>query len=137
MCLRWITSFWRHHGCYKYMFRIAEEYTKTIKTNPDEKYFFILAKIDFQNFEFFEIFKNQNFEKKNRNNQNSPKSKISKLCWHFRFLEISIFQICFLKILIFENFKKIRKFENPFSPRWKHNFRPDLFLLSWYILPHS
>ena len=37
------------------MFRIAEEYTKTIKTNP---------KIDFQIFDFFEIFKNQNFEKK-------------------------------------------------------------------------
>ena len=43
------------------MFRIAEEYTKTIKTNPDEKYFFILAKIDFQ------IFKNHNFEKKSEN----------------------------------------------------------------------
>ena len=46
MCLCWITSFWRYHGCSKYMFRIAEEYTKTIKTNPDD-FFFILAIIDF------------------------------------------------------------------------------------------
>ena len=30
------------------MLRIAEEYTKTIKTHPEEKYFFILEKIVFQ-----------------------------------------------------------------------------------------
>ena len=39
------------------MFRIAEEYTKTIKKNPDEKYFFIMEKFDFEKFSmtfFFE-----------------------------------------------------------------------------------
>ena len=55
------------------MFRIAEEYTKTIKTNPDEKYFFILEKIDFQNFKISKISKTQNFENK------SEKSKFEKI----------------------------------------------------------
>ena len=43
---------------------MVEEHTKTIKKNPDEKYVFILEKIDFQN---FKISKNQNFEKKTEN----------------------------------------------------------------------
>ena len=54
------------------MFRIVEEYTKTITKNPDEKYFFIMEKIDFQNFKISIFFKNQHFDKK------SEKSKFEK-----------------------------------------------------------
>ena len=74
------------------MFRIAEEYTKTIKTNPDEKYFFILAKIDFQNFKFFEIFKNHNFEKnlKNRNRDFQLKCHLKSIFEKWMLNEISI-----------------------------------------------
>ena len=54
------------------MFRIVEEYTKTITKNPDEKYFFIMEKIDFQNFKIPKKSKKQNFDKK------SEKSKFEK-----------------------------------------------------------
>ena len=54
------------------MFRIVEEYTKTITKNPDEKYFFIMEKIDFQNFKISKKIKNQNFDKQ------SEKSKFEK-----------------------------------------------------------
>ena len=77
------------------MFRIAEEYIKTIKTNPDEKYFFILAKIDFQNFNFLKC--------------NQKKSKFQKIENFKIILTILVFEIFdfsdfFLKILIFGNF---------------------------------
>ena len=82
------------------MFRIAEEYTKTIKKNPDEQYFFILEKIDFQNFKNFKNFKNPNFEKK------SEKSKFGKIenFKIIRFSQISTFQI-FSQNLDFEILK--------------------------------
>ena len=47
------------------------------KKNPDEKYFFILEKIDFQNLKIFKIFKNRNFEKKSQKSKFEGKSQKS------------------------------------------------------------
>ena len=85
------------------MFRIAEEYIKTIKQNLDEKYFFVLKKMDFQ---IFKIFKNRKFEKKSEKLK-FEKIKIFKIICEnssIFFLQILIFRI-FLEILIFENFE--------------------------------
>ena len=111
MCLRWITSFWRYHGCSKYMFRIAEEYTKTIKTNG-RKMFFHLGENWFSKFQKFQKSKMWGQNLKNRNFQ---KSNISKLCWYFRFLKIPIFQIFYRN---FENLKiQFRQDEKRFFVR--------------------
>ena len=75
------------------MFRIAEEYTKTIKTHPDEKYFSILEKMDFQIFKIFKIFKNQNVEKKSEKSKFGGNRKFQNNFEIFDFPQISIFQI--------------------------------------------
>ena len=117
MCLRRITSFWRYHGCSKYMFRIAEEYIKTIKNIRTKTIFSSLEKIDFR---IFEIFKNQNFEKKiwkikineNRKFQNSV--DIFDF-WKFRFSDLFSH--------FFFDFWKFQKFWN--FEIWKINFLQD------------
>ena len=100
------------------MFRIAEEHTQTIKKNPDEKYFVILEKIDFQNFKIFKIFKNQKIEKNiwkskfegNRKFQIILKFSISP---KFRFFRI-LLKIVILNFLKF--WKSIfSKMKNDFS----------------------
>ena len=64
--------------------------------------FFILEKIDFQNFKKITIFQKSKFRDKNLKNQNLEKSKFSKLImkfWIFPNFDFSDF----LSILIFEN----------------------------------
>ena len=137
MSLRRIISFWRYHECSKYMFRMVEEHTKTIKKNPDEKYFFILEKIDFQNFKISKFSKMKISIKKiwkskfwkNRKFQNYfeifdfPKFRFSRFFYH---------EFWFLKKCL-----KILKFWKSIFSKMKKYFSSGFFLLSWYVLPPS
>ena len=74
------------------MFRIAEEYTNTIKNNPDETYFFILEKIDFQNFKIF----------KKKFREKSEKSKFQLKCDLTSIFQKSMLNEISIEISIFE-----------------------------------
>ena len=73
------------------MFSIAEEYIKTIKENPDETYFFVLKKIEFQIFKickkrkFEKTSEKSKFEKKNRNLKIICENSINFENFDFRF----------------------------------------------------
>ena len=106
MSLRRIISFWRYHEYSKYVFRMVEEHTKTIKKKRTKH---IFRKI------VFKISKFSKFSKIENVREQSEKPKFQKKMKFQNYVEIFDCSDCFLKILIFENFENLKIWKSIFA----------------------
>ena len=133
LIIRCLPSLWRHCGRSKYTLCILEVQTKTIKNDPEEKYFFILEKNTFSFLKILKILKI--FKKKLKfwkswKNQTFQKSEISDF-----FVNIFSFSIFEKKNMIFKIlkiyfFSKNRKL---FFSKMKKHFSSGFFFMIRYV----
>ena len=96
----------------------ADNFLLNSKKNPDEKYFFIVEKFDFENSKILKILKIQKIFLKN-----------IKIFNTIKYFSIQFFQNYIFFKYFRKYFQKLFKifFQNQKSPWWKNIFHPDFF----------